>query len=96
MKEDTETVKKQKNVKWFETIEPKKKTRKKTLRTTEDYMEVISWMIQLIKEDPNPLDHSGRLASLVNAWSGLYRLDLETKDVKDILERLEILESQKR
>ena len=72
------------------------KIAKKRLRTTEDYMEVISWMIQLIKEDPNPLDHSGRLASLINSWSGLYRLDLETKDVKEILERLERLENSKR
>lgn len=72
------------------------KTVRKKLKSPSDYEEVISWMIQRIKEDPNPLDHAGRLASLVNAWSGLYRLDLETKDVRDILERLDKLESQKR
>ena len=59
----------------------------------DDYKAVIDETVTAIRKDPNILDHSGRLPALVNAWINLYKTEIESKDIKDILERLKKLEA---
>ena len=52
---------------------------------------MIDQTVLAISQSPNILDHSGRLPALVNAWTALYKIEIEAKDIKELKQEVEEL-----
>jgi hypothetical protein len=64
-----------------------------SIKKPSDIIDVLAKAMNQIMKDPDPIVHFGKLASLANAYAGVYRLNLEEIEVQQLKE--EILEIKK-
>lgn len=64
--------------------------------TPQDLRAAIQRMINKILMSRTPLDHVGAFATLANAWTNSFRMEIELIEVKELERRLSELEDLKR